>query len=71
MSYTLMRQQTTLTRETTETENPTNKLKLERTLGGRTSPGAIIHSQNTCEISTLETYYLNFIASQLYTQKWQ
>jgi len=27
--------------------------------------GAIIHSQNTCDISTLETYYLNFIAIQL------
>jgi len=31
---------------------------------------AIMHSQNTCDISMLETYYLNFIASQLYTQKW-
>jgi len=31
---------------------------------------AIIHSKNTCDISTVETYYLNFIASQLYTQKW-
>jgi len=30
----------------------------------------IIHSQNTCDISTLETYYLNFISSQLYTKKW-
>jgi len=30
---------------------------------------AIIHSQSPCDISTLETYYLNFIASQLYTQK--
>jgi len=30
----------------------------------------IIHSQNTCDILTLETYYLNFIASQLYIQKW-
>jgi len=30
----------------------------------------IIHSQNIFDISTLETYYLNFIASQLYTQKW-
>jgi len=34
-------------------------------------PQAIIHSQNTCDISLLETYnYLNFIASQLCTQKW-
>jgi len=34
------------------------------------APVAIIHSQDTCDISTLETYYLNFIASHLYTQKW-
>jgi len=27
-----------------------------------TIPVAIIHSQNNCDISTLETYYLNFIA---------
>jgi len=31
---------------------------------------AIIHSQNTCDISTLETYYFNLIASQLNAQKW-
>jgi len=31
---------------------------------------AIIDSQNTSDISTLETYYLNFIASRLYPQKW-
>jgi len=29
------------------------------------TPSACIHSQNTCDISTLETYYLNFIASQI------
>jgi len=28
-----------------------------------------VHSQNTCDITTLETYYLNFIASQLYIRK--
>jgi len=30
---------------------------------------ACIHSQNTCDISTLETYYLNFIASEINPQK--
>jgi len=30
---------------------------------------AIIHSQNTCDISAPETYYLNFIARQLYIRK--
>jgi len=35
----------------------------------RKVPVAIIHSQNTCDVSTLETYYLNFIASQLYIRK--
>jgi len=29
----------------------------------------IIHTQNTWDISTLETYYLNFIASQINPQK--
>jgi len=29
--------------------------------------GAIIHSQNTCDTSKLETYYFNFFASQLYS----
>jgi len=29
------------------------------------SRAAIIQSQNTYDISTLETYYLNFIASEL------
>jgi len=33
-------------------------------------PAEIIHSQNSCDIATLETYYFNFFASQLYTQKW-
>jgi len=32
------------------------------------TPCAIIHSQNTCDISTPESYYLNFIASELYMQ---
>jgi len=34
-----------------------------------TGGGAIIHSQNTCDISTLETNHLNFIAGQLYIRK--
>jgi len=31
--------------------------------------GAIIDSQNTCDNSTLETYYLNFIAIDSYMRK--